>query len=86
MCWSQRARCVDLLLIRATPYLPAAVSIATTRGLIHDRIHYTKWADAFGVDRYGSEIIVERVGFLSRSKSGEGEDPELLDHEDRFSG
>ncbi|MDZ4135440.1 MAG: single-stranded DNA-binding protein, partial [Paracoccaceae bacterium] len=50
------------------------------------RIHYTKWTDAAGVDRYGCEIIAEKVDFLSRPKAGEGEDPELVDREDQFAG
>ena len=47
---------------------------------------YTKWTDAAGVDRYGCEIIAEKVDFLSRPKAGEGEDPELVDREDQFAG
>ncbi len=33
--------------------------------LVHGRIHYTKWTDATGTDRYGCEIIAEKVDFLS---------------------
>ena len=33
--------------------------------MVHGRIHYTKWADATGVDRFGCEIIAEKVDFLS---------------------
>jgi|GEM_PF-188474 len=29
--------------------------------LVHGRIHYTKWTDAAGNDRYGCEIIAEKV-------------------------
>jgi single-strand DNA-binding protein len=36
--------------------------------LVRGRIHYTKWADSAGVDRYGCEIIAETVDFLSRAK------------------
>ena len=36
--------------------------------LVRGRIHYTKWTDQQGVDRYGCEIIAETVDFLSRSK------------------
>jgi single-stranded DNA-binding protein len=43
------------------------------------RIHYTKWTDAAGNDRYGCEIIAEKVDFLSRPKSAENENPELVD-------
>jgi single-strand DNA-binding protein len=34
--------------------------------LVHGRIHYTKWTDSMGNDRYGCEIIAEKVDFLSR--------------------
>jgi len=46
--------------------------------LVRGRIHYTKWTDQQGVDRYGCEIIAETVDFLSRAKQAEnGEsDPE----------
>ncbi|MDZ4087112.1 MAG: single-stranded DNA-binding protein, partial [Tabrizicola sp.] len=37
--------------------------------LVHGRIHYTKWIDSMGNDRYGCEIIAEKVDFLSRPKS-----------------
>ena len=30
--------------------------------LVQGRIHYTKWTDAAGVDRYGCEIIAEKCG------------------------
>jgi single-strand DNA-binding protein len=36
--------------------------------LVRGRIHYTKWTDAGGVDRYGCEIIAETIDFLSRAK------------------
>jgi single-strand DNA-binding protein len=36
--------------------------------LVRGRIHYTKWTDKDGVDRYGCEIIAETVDFLSRAK------------------
>jgi single-strand DNA-binding protein len=52
--------------------------------LVHGRIHYTKWTDAAGVDRYGCEIIAEKVDFLSRPKSAEGENPELVDRDDEI--
>ncbi len=38
------------------------------------------------LDRYGCEIIAEKVDFLSRPRAGEGEDPELVDREDQFAG
>ncbi|MGJ4859588.1 single-stranded DNA-binding protein [Labrys sp. La1] len=43
--------------------------------LVRGRIHYTKWTDQDGVERYGCEIIAETVDFLSRAKQTEnGED------------
>ena len=52
--------------------------------LVRGRIHYTKWTDATGVDRYGCEIIAEKVDFLSRPKATENENPELVDREDEI--
>ena len=52
--------------------------------LVHGRIHYTKWTDATGTDRYGCEIIAEKVDFLSRPKSAEFESPELVDRDDEI--
>ena len=39
--------------------------------LVRGRIHYTKWTDQEGNDRYGSEIIGETVDFLSRAQQSE---------------
>ena len=39
--------------------------------LVRGRIHYTKWTDGEGVDRYGCEIIAETVDFLSRASKAE---------------
>lgn len=50
--------------------------------LVQGRIHYTTWADVAGFDRYGCEIIAEKVDFLSRPKTAEGEGPELVDNKD----
>ena len=52
--------------------------------LVHGRIHYTKWIDSMGNDRYGCEIIAEKVDFLSRPKSAESENPELVDRDDEI--
>jgi len=49
--------------------------------MVRGRIHYTKWTDGTGVDRYGCEIIAETVDFLSRKN--EDEDPHFIDHDDR---
>jgi single-strand DNA-binding protein len=39
--------------------------------LVRGRIHYTKWTDQQGNDRYGCEIIAETVDFLSRARQTE---------------
>ena len=52
--------------------------------LVRGRIHYTKWTDQQGNDRYGCEIIAEKVDFLSRPKSAENENPELVDRDDEI--
>ena len=52
--------------------------------LVQGRIHYTKWTDAAGIDRYGCEIIAEKIDFLSRPKATEGENPELVDTDDEI--
>ena len=45
--------------------------------LVRGRIHYTKWTDQQGVDRYGCEIIAETVDFLSRAKQTETDRDDL---------
>jgi single-strand DNA-binding protein len=52
--------------------------------LVDGHIHYTKWTDATGTDRYGCEIIAEKADFLSRPKSAENENPELVDRDDEI--
>ena len=37
-----------------------------------------------GNDRYGCEIIAEKVDLLSRPKSAEKENPKLVDHDDEI--
>lgn len=37
---------------------------------VRGRLHYTRWTDGVGVERYGCEIIAEDFQFLSRSKQG----------------
>ena len=46
--------------------------------LVRGRIHYTKWTDQQGNDRYGCEIIAETVDFLSRAPqtASEADQPE----------
>ena len=50
--------------------------------LVRGRIHYTKWTDAAGVDRYGCEIIAETVDFLSRAKQTQNDDGKFIDDDD----
>lgn len=38
---------------------------------VRGRIHYSKWTDREGVDRYGCEIIADDVQFLSRPRQGD---------------
>lgn len=47
--------------------------------LVRGRIHYTKWTDQQGVDRYGCEIIAETVDFLSRAKQAQNGDGNTVD-------
>lgn len=39
--------------------------------LVRGRIHYSKWTDKDGIERYGCEIIAETVDFLSRPRQTE---------------
>ena len=53
--------------------------------LVRGRIHYTKWTDQQGNDRYGCEIIAETVDFLSRAKQAEdGNDQRDMDDDIPF--
>ena len=53
--------------------------------LVRGRIHYTKWTDQQGNDRYGCEIIAETVDFLSRAKQTEnGNDQDDMDDDIPF--
>jgi single-strand DNA-binding protein len=45
-----------------------------TFALVRGRIHYTKWTDRDGVDRYSTEIIAETVNFKNFSKAAEEAD------------
>ena len=50
--------------------------------LVRGRIHYTKWTDQQGVDRYGCEIIAETVDFLSRAKQTQNDDGNSVDDDE----
>lgn len=43
--------------------------------MVTGRIHYTKWTDQNGTDRYGCEIIAEQVDFLAKAKDTASEEP-----------
>ena len=45
--------------------------------LVRGRIHYTKWQDQQGNERYGCEIIAETIDFLSRAKQTETDHGDL---------
>jgi len=46
-----------------------------TKGMlvsVRGRIHYSKWTDRDGIERYGCEIIADEVTFLGRARQGGG--------------
>lgn len=43
--------------------------------MVTGRIHYTRWTDEGGTDRYGCEIIAEQVDFLAKAKEIAPETP-----------
>jgi single-strand DNA-binding protein len=43
--------------------------------MVTGRIHYTKWTDQNGTDRYGCEIIAEQVDFLTKAKEAASDEP-----------
>lgn len=43
--------------------------------MVTGRIHYTRWTDQGGTDRYGCEIIAEQVDFLAKAKDVAAETP-----------
>lgn len=52
--------------------------------LVEGRIHYSRYTDSDNVERYATEIIAEKVDFLSRPKSAENENPELVDPDEEI--
>ncbi|WP_370643877.1 single-stranded DNA-binding protein [Shinella sp. NM-101] len=50
--------------------------------LVRGRIHYTKWKDQQGNDRYGCEIIAETVDFLSRARQTQSENGDRFEDDD----
>ncbi|PHR80924.1 single-stranded DNA-binding protein, partial [Henriciella sp.] len=45
---------------------------------VQGRIHYTQWEDKDGVTRYGTEILADKVDFLSRG-NGTGDENDNQD-------
>ena len=43
--------------------------------MVTGRIHYTKWTDQNGTDRYGCEIVAEQVDFLAKAKEAASAKP-----------
>ena len=43
--------------------------------MVTGRIHYSKWTDQNGTDRYGCELIAEQVDFLAKAKEASKEEP-----------
>ena len=41
---------------------------------VRGRLHYTRWTDKEGVERYGCEVIADDVQFLTRPRHNEGGD------------
>jgi single-strand DNA-binding protein len=39
---------------------------------VRGRLHYTRWTDREGIERYGCEVIADDVQFLSRPRQGGG--------------
>jgi single-strand DNA-binding protein len=62
-----------------------------TKGMlvsVRGRLHYTRWTNREGVERYGCEIIAEDVQFLSRARqntaAGAGEPQAEMDDDVPF--
>ena len=43
--------------------------------MVTGRIHYTRWTDAEGQNRYGCEIVAEQVDFLAKAKEATNDEP-----------
>jgi single-strand DNA-binding protein len=42
---------------------------------VQGRIHYTRWTDNDGVERYGCEIYADEVNFLTKAPAASDEEP-----------
>jgi single-strand DNA-binding protein len=57
--------------------LGRVVAQHATKGLlvsVRGRLHYTRWTDREGVERYGCEVIADDVQFLGRSRQNDTAD------------
>ncbi|MDI6025952.1 single-stranded DNA-binding protein [Corticibacterium sp. UT-5YL-CI-8] len=52
--------------------------------LVRGRIHYTKWTDRDGVERYSTEIIAETVDFLSKAKEADSQGANQREYDDQI--
>jgi single-strand DNA-binding protein len=43
--------------------------------MVTGRIHYTKWTDKNGTDRYDCEIIADQVDFIAKAKEAATTEP-----------
>lgn len=43
--------------------------------MVTGRIHYTRWTDQGGTERYGCEIIAEQVDFLAKAREAAPDAP-----------
>jgi single-strand DNA-binding protein len=49
------------------------IAAHATKGMlvsVRGRLHYTRWTDREGIERYGCEVIADEVQFLSRPRAG----------------
>jgi single-strand DNA-binding protein len=53
---------------------------------VRGRLHYTRWSDKEGVERYGCEVIADDVQFLTRGRKEETAEPSepVLELEDEL--
>jgi single-strand DNA-binding protein len=57
--------------------LGRVVAQHATKGMlvsVRGRIHYTRWTDREGVERYGCEVIADDVQFLARTRQNDTAD------------
>ncbi len=65
--------------------LGKTVAQYATKGMlvsVRGRIHYSKWTDNDGIERYGCEIIADDVQFLSRGRQASDQSGSQSDEDD----